>query len=160
MGGGDLSSDGTAGNNSLYPSIRRLPLLGVTYAELYRANKIQETVFELLTQQCELAKVQEAKETPSVKVLDGARLPEKKSFPPRLLIMFLGGFLSLMLGALWVLGKAGWETLDHAHPGKLLAQDAYTKIKADLGLTSGNGNRLQQMREKILWFKRTPNQGI
>ena len=157
MGGGDLSTDGTAGNNSLYPSIRKLPLLGVTYAELYRNNKIQETVFELLTQQCELAKVQEAKETPSVKVLDSAKLPERKSFPSRLLIMVLGGFLSLMMGAVWVLGKAGWDSLDPAHPGKLLAQDTYTTIKADLGLASGNGTRLHQMRDKILWFKRNPS---
>jgi capsule polysaccharide export protein KpsE/RkpR len=157
MGGGDLSTEGIAGSNSLYPSIRKLPLLGVTYAELYRNNKIQETVFELLTQQCELAKVQEAKETPSVKVLDGAKLPEKKSFPSRLLIMFLGGFLSLMMGAVWVLGKAGWESLDPTHPGKLLAQDTYTTIKADLGLASGNGTRLHQMRDKILWFRRDSN---
>jgi capsule polysaccharide export protein KpsE/RkpR len=160
MGGGDLSTDGTAGNNSLYPSIRKLPLLGVTYAELYRNNKIQETVFELLTQQCELAKVQEAKETPSVKVLDSAKLPERKSFPSRLLIMVLGGFLSLMMGAVWVLGKAGWDSLDPAHPGKLLAQDTYTTIKADLGLASGNGTRLHQMRDKILWFKRNPSKRI
>ena len=84
MGDGDLSPTGSPGTSPLYPSIRKLPLLGVTYAELYRTNKIQETVFELLTQQCELAKVQEAKETPSVKVLDVAKVPEKKAFPPRL----------------------------------------------------------------------------
>jgi uncharacterized protein involved in exopolysaccharide biosynthesis len=30
---------------SLYPSIRQLPVLGVTYADLYRRTKIQETVF-------------------------------------------------------------------------------------------------------------------
>jgi capsule polysaccharide export protein KpsE/RkpR len=157
LGDGDLSADGAVGNNGLYPSIRKLPLLGVTYAELYRANKIQETIYELLTQQCELAKVQEAKETPSVKVLDGASLPEKKSFPPRLLIMFLGAFFSVMIGTVWVLGKAGWETLDPGNPGKLLAQDAYTTIKADLRLTPGNGTRLHQMRDKILWFKRKPD---
>jgi uncharacterized protein involved in exopolysaccharide biosynthesis len=156
MGDGD-STPGTAGSNNLYPSIRKLPLLGVTYAELYRATKIQETVFELLTQQSELAKVQEAKETPSVKVLDSARLPEKKSFPPRLLIMFLGVVLSIVIGSLWVLGKVEWESLDPTNPTKLLAQDAYTAIKADLGLTSGNGTRLHQMRDKILWFKRTPD---
>jgi uncharacterized protein involved in exopolysaccharide biosynthesis len=154
MGNGDLSTAGSAETNSLYPSIRKLPLLGVTYEELYRTNKIEETVFQLLTQQCELAKVQEAKETPSVKVLDVAKPPERKSFPPRLLIMFLGTFLALMLGTLWVLGKASWEDLDSQHPGKLLAQDAYRKIKADLGLTSGNGARLYHVRDKILWFRR------
>lgn len=154
MGDGDLSPDGTAGNNSLYPSIRKLPLLGVTYAALYRENKIQETVYELLTQQCELAKVQEAKETPSVKVLDAATLPEKKSFPPRLLIMFLGAFLSAAMAVVWVLGKSGWDHLDPEHPGKLLAQDAYTVIKGDLGLAA-RGTRLHQMRDRLLWFKRS-----
>lgn len=154
MGGGDLSPTATGESPPLYPSIRKLPLLGVTYAELYRNNKIQETVFELLTQQCELAKVQEAKETPSVKVLDAAHVPEKKSFPPRLLFMFLGAFLAFMLSAVWVLGKTSWEGLDPQHPGKVLAQDALAKIKGDLGLASGKGTRLQQMREKILWFKR------
>lgn len=154
MGGGDISPTGDAESNSLYPSIRKLPLLGVRYAELYRANKIQETVFELLTQQCELAKVQEAKETPSVKVLDAAKLPEKKSFPPRLLIMFLGAFLAMMIGTVWILAKAGWENIDAEHPGKLLAHDAIVSIKADLGLTSGNGTRFHQVRDKILWFRR------
>ncbi len=154
MGDGDLSPDGTAGNNSLYPSIRKLPLLGVTYAALYRENKIQETVYELLTQQCELAKVQEAKETPSVKVLDAATLPEKKSFPPRLLIMFMGAFLSAAMAVVWVLGKSGWDHLDPEHPGKLLAQDAYTVIKGDLGLAA-RGTRLHQMRDRLLWFKRS-----
>jgi uncharacterized protein involved in exopolysaccharide biosynthesis len=153
MGDGDLSPSGNARGNSLYPSIRKLPLLGVTYAELYRNNKVQETIYELLTQQCELAKVQEAKEMPSVKILDGAKLPEKKSFPPRLLIMFLGAFLAMMTGSIWILTIAGWENIDSGHPGKVLAQDAFLTIKADLGLASGNGTRLH-VRDKILWFKR------
>jgi uncharacterized protein involved in exopolysaccharide biosynthesis len=154
MGGGDLSATAGLEGPSLYPSIRKLPLLGVRYAELYRNNKVQETVFELLTQQCELAKVQEAKETPSVKVLDAAKLPERKSFPPRLLIMFLGTFFSIMIGSLWVLARATWERMDSSHPGKQLAQDAYITIKGDLGLTPGNGRRFHHVRDKILWFKR------
>jgi hypothetical protein len=89
-----------------------------------------------------------------VKVLDGAKLPEKKSFPPRLLIMFLGAFLAMMIGSVWILTKEGWENIDSAHPGKMLAQDALLTIKADLGFASGNGTRLHHMRDKILWFKR------
>lgn len=155
MGGGDLApATGNAESVSLYPSIRKLPLLGVRYAELYRANKIQETVYELLTQQCEMAKVQEAKETPSVKVLDPAKVPEKKSFPPRLLIMFIGAFLALMTGTVWILAKAGWENIDAGHPGKVLAQDALASIKSDLGLASGNGTRFHHVRDRIHWRKR------
>jgi uncharacterized protein involved in exopolysaccharide biosynthesis len=156
MSDGDLSKSGSASAASLYPSIRKLPLLGVTYAELYRTNKIQETVFELLTQQCELAKVQEAKETPSVKVLDAPKVPEKKSFPPRLVIMFLGALLSMVLGSVWVLGKSSWDSIDPDHPAKLLAYDAYSKVKGDLRLASENGMRLHNMRDRFLWFKRNP----
>lgn len=157
MGGGDLkSSPGDAGTESLYPSIRKLPLLGVTYSDLYRTNKIQETLFEMLTQQCEMAKVQEAKETPSVKILDAARVPEKKSFPPRLVIMILGSFIALMIGCLWLLGKANWQELDSDHPVKLFVTDTAEKIKGDLRLTPERGQRLSHMRDKILWFRHPP----
>jgi uncharacterized protein involved in exopolysaccharide biosynthesis len=64
IGGAGTQSE-LKNDNSLYPSIRKLPLLGVTYADLYRQTKIQETVYELLTEQYELAKVQEAKEIPT-----------------------------------------------------------------------------------------------
>ena len=43
----------------LYPSIRKLPLLGVQWADLYRKAKIQETVYQLLNQQYELTRIQE-----------------------------------------------------------------------------------------------------
>ena len=42
---GGAGVDGGKNENSLYPSIRKLPLLGVTYADLYRQTKIQETVY-------------------------------------------------------------------------------------------------------------------
>lgn len=154
MGGGDLSAPQGIEAQTLYPSIRKLPLLGVTYAELYRNNKIQETVFELLTQQCELAKVQEAKETPSVKVLDVAKVPEKKSFPPRLLIMVLGTLFSLVIGSVWLLARARWANMDPNDPGKQLVLDTYATLKADLRLACGNGRRFHQVRDKILRFKR------
>src|SRR5208283_1607650 len=83
VGGKDESNslEKVAPGDSLYPSIRKLPMLGVPYADLYRQTKVEEAVFETLTQEYELAKVQEAKEIPTVKVLDSPNLPEKKSFP-------------------------------------------------------------------------------
>ena len=90
---GGAGVDGGKNENSLYPSIRKLPLLGVTYADLYRQTKIQETVYGLLTQQYELAKVEEAKEIPTVKVLDAAIVPTKKTFPPRAVLVILGTML-------------------------------------------------------------------
>ena len=122
-----------------YPTIRSLPLLGAKYGDYYRRAKIQETVYELLTEQSELAKVQEAKETPSVKVLDPARIPEKKSFPPRLVIMFLGTFLAFAMSLVWVLGSARWEEADPQDPRKVLLQEVACILKAQMPWASRNG---------------------
>jgi uncharacterized protein involved in exopolysaccharide biosynthesis len=131
-----------------YPTIRSLPLLGAKYADYYRRAKIQETVFELLTQQYELAKVQEAKETPSVKVLDPGMVPEKKSFPPRLLIMFLGTMLALSMSVVWVLGSNQWQEADPDDPRKVLAQEVVEKVKGRLPWTARNGRGVEY-EEKV-----------
>jgi len=121
MGGkAELTNEDPPKDGEPYPSIRQLPLLGVTYADLYRRTRVEETVFETLTQQYEVAKVQEAKAVPSVKVLDPPEIPEKKVFPPRLLFAFLGGIFAMVIGAGWVVGSDGWERIDPQDPGKLL----------------------------------------
>ncbi len=123
-----------------YPTIRSLPLLGAKYGDYYRRAKIQETVYELLTEQYELAKVQEAKETPSVKVLDPATIPEKKSFPPRLMIMFVGTSLVFVTSVVWVLGTARWKAIDTQDPGKVFLQEAGAWLKARGPWASRNGS--------------------
>jgi uncharacterized protein involved in exopolysaccharide biosynthesis len=133
-----------------YPTIRSLPLLGAKYADYYRRAKIQETVFELLTQQYELAKVQEAKETPSVKVLDSATVPEKKSFPPRLLIMFLGTLLAAGVSVVWVLGANQWQQADPDDPRKILAQEVVATVKARAPWATRNGGASDSQEKKIL----------
>src|SRR6266571_4865244 len=123
----------------LYPSIRKLPLLGVTYADLYRRTRVQEAVFEALTKEYEMAKVQEAKEIPTVKVLDAPNIPEKKSFPPRLLIILLGTASAIALGAVWVIGKSRWEATDPTNPRKVFAKEVFQASKAYLPWASKNG---------------------
>lgn len=139
----DLGSAGTQGGsqdaNALYPSIRKLPLLGVTYADLFRQTKIQETVFELLTQQYELAKVQEAKEIPTVKVLDEALVPTKKSYPSRTAITLLGTLLGIALAMTWVVGKTFWQAVDVNDPRRVFAVEVFSAIQAQLPNFSQNG---------------------
>jgi uncharacterized protein involved in exopolysaccharide biosynthesis len=155
IGGGGLDGDASksATPEALYPSIRKLPLLGVTYADLYRRRKIQETLFDVLTQQYELVKVQEVKETPSVKVLDEAVVPEKKSFPPRTLIVFLGAFFAFTAGVLCVLARASWNEADKQDPVKRLVSETYQAIETKVRAYSQNGWRLRHVREKILSIK-------
>ncbi len=141
VGGQDdaASSGAQTASDSLYPSIRKLPLLGVPYADLYRKTRVEEAVFETLTQEYEMAKVQEAKEIPTVKVLDPPNLPERKSFPPRTLITLLGAILALACGITWVFGRKRWEQTDPHDPGKLLAQEIYHTFKSAIPWSSRNG---------------------
>jgi len=123
-----------------YPSLRKLPLLGVKYADYYRRAKIQETVYELLTQQYELAKIQEAKETPSVKELDRPKIAEKKSAPPRLLITVLGGFLVFCGAIAWVVGLATFQASDPQDPRTVLAREVVSTLQAKIPWVARNGH--------------------
>lgn len=130
LGGKGESESSLAGqqSDSLYPSIRKLPLLGVTFADLYRRTRVQEAVFETLTKEYELAKVQEVKEIPTVKVLDLPDIPEKRSFPPRILIIVVGMVLVFAGGVLWVFCKTLWYATDASDPRKLLAQEVFATV--------------------------------
>jgi uncharacterized protein involved in exopolysaccharide biosynthesis len=136
-------------NGMPYPTIRSLPLLGAKYADYYRRAKIQETVFEMLTEQYELAKVEEAKETPSVKVLDPAQVPEKKSFPPRLLIMFLGTLLVFSVSVVWVLGAEQWRAADPEDPRTILAKEVGATLKAQVHRFSLNGASSTERKDEF-----------
>lgn len=126
--------------DSLYPSIRKLPLLGVAYADLYRRTRVQEAVFESLTKEYELAKVQEVKEIPAVKVLDSPNIPDKKSFPPRLVIMLLGTALAFGLATTWIFGRKAWDQTDSNDPTKVFAQEVITTMKASIPKFGQNGH--------------------
>jgi uncharacterized protein involved in exopolysaccharide biosynthesis len=128
--GGQSDGQSTAadGHGALYPSIRKLPLLGVPYADLYRRTKVQESVYETLTQEYELAKVAEARELPSVKVLDPPDVPEEKTFPPRRLIAILGAILAFLGCSAWILGKARWDAVNPESKSKVLALDVFQTV--------------------------------
>lgn len=137
-------------DDELYPSIRKLPLLGVTYADLYRRTKVEETVFETLTQQYEIAKVQEAKEVPSVKVLDPPEVPEKKVFPPRILFTIVGAILALAIGAGWIVANEGWERIDPQDPGKLLVLHMVGSVKPQLEYVAQQRAAISEQAQRIL----------
>lgn len=157
LGGKTEVSAGHAAENeeTLYPSIRKLPLLGVAFADLYRRTKIQEAVFEILTKQYELAKVEEAKEVPSVRVLDTPEIPEKKSFPPRLLITLLGPFAAFAIGIAWVLGREAWAQWDKQDPGRVLIAEVGQAVSANLAWVSSNGHTAVPVWRRILRRRKT-----
>ncbi|MGC1651166.1 MAG: Wzz/FepE/Etk N-terminal domain-containing protein [Candidatus Sulfotelmatobacter sp.] len=138
--------------DSTHPSLSNLPLLGVTYTDLYRRMQIQEAVYESLTQQFELAKVQEAKETPSVKVLDRATEPEHKSFPPRLIIMFSCTCIAVLATGVFLIGKEHWGKLDSSDAGKLFAQEVFKSVSSTMPWAPPNGSHVQAWTNRV-WGK-------
>ncbi len=140
-----------------FPSIRTLPLLGAKYADYYREAKIQETVYELLTEQNELAKVEEAKETPSVKVLDPAEIPEKKSYPPRLIIIGLGTLIAMALSIISTLGTQRWREIGPDDQRKVLVQEIVGTVKGQLAWAPESAATFAAVQRMWCWFRSKPS---
>jgi capsule polysaccharide export protein KpsE/RkpR len=139
--GDALAQDPAAAESSPYPSMHTLPGLGSHYADLYREAKIQEAVYGFVTQQFEMAKIQEAKELPIVRVMDAGVASEKKSSPIRSLIVAGSVFGAFILACLWVMGRHRWEQVPADDPYRLLAADIAGEFKAALGKVRGRQNR-------------------
>ncbi len=127
----------TAGDNqkdesALYPSLKQLPILGVQWADLYRKVKIQETVFDLLTEQYETARIEEAKSIPIVSVIDSPGWPEKKSFPPRLLLILVLTGAAILVTAAGLLFHDKWRRVSPGDSRKLLAHEIEVSCKSRL----------------------------
>ena len=122
-GMGESASSADINTDQVLPSVRQLPLLGYTYYDLFRQVTMEETLYETLIKQYELAKVQEAKEIPPIKVLAQPGVPEKKSSPHRLTITLIGAFLSALAGIVWIVTRKILELTGYAHPaGGLLGR--------------------------------------
>lgn len=117
--------------SDVFPSIRDLPSLGVTYADLYRQTETKERVIDFLNQQYELAKLQEVKETPSVRVLDPARVPDHRIFPSRLTIILIGTTCAVLIGLFWSASREGWDALDDSDECKQFAREVWLDMRLD-----------------------------
>ncbi|MFQ5779938.1 MAG: GumC family protein [Nitrospiria bacterium] len=89
-------------SKSIFIPTAKIPDLALKYARLLREAKIQQTLFELLTQQYEMARIQEAKDSPTIQILDPAKVPEKRSKPKRRLIVLLSTFTAGFFGVFLV----------------------------------------------------------
>ena len=83
--------------NSMRLPAARVPQVGLELARLTRYLKLQESVYTLLTQQLEQAKIAEAQDIPVVQVLDRAVPALQKSKPNIRTNMALAGAISLFL---------------------------------------------------------------
>jgi uncharacterized protein involved in exopolysaccharide biosynthesis len=92
-----------------------VPEMGVRLAELTREVKVQETVWQLLNQQYYQTRIEEARDTPTVQVLDQAVPPPFASFPQKKQLVIVFGLLSLVFSILLAFILEHFQKLDR-HP--------------------------------------------
>lgn len=89
----------------LLPGAARLPEKGLAYIRALREVKYQEALLEVMAKQYELARMEEARDSSLIQVLDVATPPDRKSGPKRAMITMLGALLGAMVGAAYLLFK-------------------------------------------------------
>ena len=88
---------------SLFPNLSDTPDLLLAYARMKRDIEIHGAILEFLYPQYEQARLQEARDEPSLQILDFPRVPEKKAKPQRALIVVGSVIFGLLLACFWVL---------------------------------------------------------
>ncbi len=114
---------------SSYLPLRQVPRLAVPWANLYREVHVQETVYDLLTQQYEMSRIQEAKDVPAVSVIDAPVIPEKKSFPPRAILALALTMVGVFAASVVVIGSHHWQAIDPADPRRAFAQEVFETVR-------------------------------
>ena len=97
------TSENVRGN--LFLVLSKIPQIDADLMRLTREVDIQSTLFIYLTQQYEDAKIQEAKNTPTIQLLDPAVTPIKKSSPKRLLMVFIMALITFVFSSIYALIK-------------------------------------------------------
>lgn len=82
------------------------------YIGRYREFKYQETLFDLLAKQYELARIDESREHALIQVVDAATPPERASGPRRVLIAAVAAAATLVVLGLWFLLLGSWRQLN------------------------------------------------
>jgi tyrosine-protein kinase Etk/Wzc len=127
-----LETNQTGSQGDFMVPTAKIPEVGVEYVRGVRNVKYYETMFELLAKQYELAKIDEAKESSMIQVLDKAIASERPSRPNRVLFTLAGILVGTILGLILAFSqtayarsrdnpasKRRWQLLSQAwHGGK------------------------------------------
>jgi tyrosine-protein kinase Etk/Wzc len=104
------SESAQSGDDYFVPA-GKIPAAGLEYLRRTRDLRYHEALFEMLAKQYEAARIDEAKAPPLVQVIDKAVAPDKRSWPPRTLLVMLAALTSAILLAGAVLLRDKWARL-------------------------------------------------
>ncbi len=87
----------------------KVPEAGLAYVRAYRDLRYHEAIYEIIARQYEAARLDEAKSASLAQVIDPATVPEKKSFPPRTLIVVCGFLAAFLMGCVFVKAQESYR---------------------------------------------------
>jgi uncharacterized protein involved in exopolysaccharide biosynthesis len=99
---GKLENDEKLGGGNIQVPTGKVPQVGLEYLRRFREVKYHESIYELLAKQYEAARIDEGKNAPVIQVVDEAIPPDKKSSPPRTIIVLLCMIAGALLATLYV----------------------------------------------------------
>jgi uncharacterized protein involved in exopolysaccharide biosynthesis len=103
-------TDANPGSEIMVPK-GNIPEAKIEYIRKLRDVKYYETIMELIAKQFEMAKLDEAREGAIIQVSDLAVPPDKKSWPPRTLLILASGILGFILSMSWIILCDYWQAL-------------------------------------------------
>lgn len=122
------------GKGDISVSTSMVPEAALEYVRKLRDVKYNEAILEMLAKQFELAKIDEAKDSSLVQVLDSAVVPDKKYKPSRVTIIVLLALFSLIIGI-----------------GAAIAREVVRELK----LNPNNSGSLSELRKYTGWKNRS-----
>lgn len=103
-------SGSAAAPSSFFPEAMLVPELRFRLEQLLRDQQIEQSVFFMLTQRLEMARVDEARDTSAFQILDHPTLPTYHARPRRMRSLVLGAFGGLLFAAALVFIPLWWKT--------------------------------------------------
>ena len=114
---------------SFFPSFDEVPKVSLELARLTRAVTIEETVYEMLIKEYEMARIEEARDTPTVQVLDAAAVPETRSRPRRKMLVIIGAVIGVGWSSLLAIFLAFWRRENETNG---MIRDLIAPIRSDV----------------------------
>jgi len=99
----DQSNDSSKKDTDLFPQYSEVPNLAIELTRLKREVEIQSKLYAFLTQKYEESKIQEARNTPTIQVLDDASQPIKRYKPKRTLMVIGYSLIAFVSSSIYVL---------------------------------------------------------
>ncbi len=92
----------------------QVPKAGLEYARKLRDVKYNETIFQILARQFEVAKLDEAKEGSMIQVVDLAIPPDRRSFPKRGILVLIATLAGFLIGIFITLIREGIKRMEES----------------------------------------------